>query len=211
MDERNDERGGAIGIRIYVTSIHFSFCQSVCPSQEDVSKSDKIRMEEIINKVENSGLITIDLGELYLPGERVLIDIKDQLFQELILREKDFREFIKSHDWSQYKEKYVALTCSADAIIPDWTWMLLASALEPFAKKIVFGSIDVLETVLFDEILSNFNGEQYRDARIVIKGCGDKPVPKYAYIELTRKLQPIVKSIMYGEPCSTVPVYKQRK
>ncbi len=174
-------------------------------------KSDKIKMEEIINKVENSGLITIDLGELYLPGERVLIDIKDQLFQELILREKDFREFIKSHDWSQYKEKYVALTCSADAIIPDWTWMLLASALEPFAKKIVFGSIDVLETVLFDEILSNFNVEQYRDARIVIKGCGDKPVPKYAYIELTRKLQPIVKSIMYGEPCSTVHVYKQRK
>ena len=168
-------------------------------------------MEEIINKVENSGLITIDLGELYLPGERVLIDIKDQLFQELILREKDFREFIKSHDWAQYKEKYVALTCSADAIIPDWTWMLLASALEPFAKKTVFGSIDVLETVLFDEILSNFNVEQYRDARIVIKGCGDKPVPKYAYIELTRKLQPIVKSIMYGEPCSTVPVYKQRK
>ena len=211
MDERNDERGGAIGIRIYVTSIHFSFCQTECPTQEVVSKSDKIRMEEIINKVENSGLITIDLGELYLPGERVLIDIKDQLFQELILREKDFREFIKSHDWAQYKEKYVALTCSADAIIPDWTWMLLASALEPFAKKIVFGSIDVLETVLFDEILSNFNVEQYRDARIVIKGCGDKPVPKYAYIELTRKLQPIVKSIMYGEPCSTVPVYKQRK
>lgn len=211
MDERNDERGGAIGIRIYVTSIHFSFCQTECQTQEDVSKSDKITMEEIINKVENSGLITIDLGELYLPGERVLIDIKDQLFQELILREKDFREFIKSHDWAQYKEKYVALTCSADAIIPDWTWMLLASALEPFAKKIVFGSIDVLETVLFDEILSNFNVEQYRDARIVIKGCGDKPVPKYAYIELTRKLQPIVKSIMYGEPCSTVPVYKQRK
>jgi hypothetical protein len=171
----------------------------------------KIKMEEIINKVENSGLITIDLGDLYLPGERVLIDIKDQLFQELILREKDFREFIKSHDWSQYKDKYVALTCSADAIIPDWTWMLLASALEPFAKKIVFGSLEVLETVLFDEILSSFDTEKYREARIVIKGCGDKPVPKSAYIELTRKLRPLVKSLMYGEPCSTVPVYKRPK
>ncbi|MCX6310178.1 MAG: DUF2480 family protein [Bacteroidetes bacterium] len=168
-------------------------------------------MEEITNKVANSGLITIDLGELYLPGERVVIDIKDQLFQELILREKDFREFIKSHDWSQYKDKYVALTCSADAIIPDWTWMLLASALQPFAKKIVFGSIEVLETVLFDETLLNLDIEKYRDARIVIKGCGDKPVPKSAYIELTRKLQPIVKSLMYGEPCSTVPIFKQVK
>jgi hypothetical protein len=168
-------------------------------------------MEEIINKVENSGLITIDLGELYLPGDRVLIDIKDQLFQELILREKDFREFIKLHDWSQYKDKYVALNCSADAIIPDWSWMLLASALEPYAKKIVFGSIEVLETVLFDEILFRFEIEKYRDARIVIKGCGDKPVPKSAYIELTRKLRPLVKSIMYGEPCSTVPVYKKPK
>lgn len=167
--------------------------------------------DEITNKVANSGLITIDLGELYLPGERVLIDIKDQLFQELILREKDFREFIKGHDWSQYKNKYVALTCSADAIIPDWTWMLLASALQPFAKKIVFGSLEVLETVLFDETLSNFDIEKYRDARIVIKGCGDKPVPKSAYIELTRKLQPIVKSLMYGEPCSTVPIYKVGK
>lgn len=168
-------------------------------------------MEEIINKVENSGLVTIDLGELYLPGERVLLDIKDQLFQELILREKDFREYIKLHDWSQYKDKYVALTCSADAIIPDWAWMLLASALEPFAKKMVFGSIDTLETVLFDEQLASFETENFRDKRVVIKGCGDKPVPKFAFIELTRKLRPLVKSIMYGEPCSTVPVYKQPK
>ena len=165
---------------------------------------------EIKNRVEKIGLITIDLGEFYLPGERALIDIKDQLFQELILREKDFREFIKTNDWKFYEGKYVALTCSADAIIPDWAWMLLASALEPFAKKIVFGSIETLETVLFDEILSSFDIEKYRDARIVIKGCGDKPVPKSAYIELTRKLQPVVKSIMYGEPCSTVPVYKKK-
>ena len=168
-------------------------------------------MEEITNKVALSGLITIDLGEFYPVGNRVLIDIKDQLFQELILREKDFREFIKTHDWSQYKDAYVALTCSADAIIPDWTWMLLASALEPFAKKIVFGNLEMLETVLYDEIISSIDLQQYKDARIVIKGCGDKPVPKTAYIDLTRKLQPLVKSIMYGEPCSTVPVYKKPK
>jgi len=168
-------------------------------------------MEEIVNKVANSGLITIDLGEMYPEGERVLFDIKDQLFQGLILREKDFRAFIASHDWSQYTDKYVALTCTADAIIPDWSWMLLSSALQPFAKKIVFGDLEKLETVLFTEVLSTFNTEHYHDARVVIKGCGDKPVPKTAYIELTRLLQPVVKSIMYGEPCSTVPVYKRPK
>ncbi len=168
-------------------------------------------MEEITNKVANSGLITIDLGEMYPEGERVVIDIKSQLFQELILREKDFREFISTNDWSVYKDKYVALTCSADAIIPDWTWMMLASALQPFAKKIVFGDIEKLETVLFEETLSHFDAEQFRDARVVVKGCGDKPVPKTAYIELVRKLQPVAKSIMYGEPCSTVPIYKKPK
>jgi hypothetical protein len=168
-------------------------------------------MEEIVNKVANSGLITIDLGEMYPEGERVLFDIKDQLFQGLILREKDFRTFIASPVWSQYTNKYVALTCTADAIIPDWTWMLLASAMQPFTKKIVFGDLEKLETVLFTEVLSAFDPEQYRDARVVIKGCGDKPVPKTAYIELTRVLQPVVKSIMYGEPCSTVPVYKRPK
>lgn len=168
-------------------------------------------MEEITNKVANSGLITIDLGDMYPAGERVLIDIKDQLFQELILREKDFREFIKTNDWSQYKDQYVALTCSADAIIPDWTWMLLASALEPYAKKIVFGDLEKLETVLFEEVLSRLDAEQYRDARVVVKGCGEKPVPLTAYIELVRRIQPVAKSIMYGEPCSTVPVYKKSK
>lgn len=168
-------------------------------------------MEEITNRVANSGLITLDLGEMYPAGDRVLLDIKDQLFQGLILREKDFREFITTHDWSQYNNKFVAITCTADAIIPDWSWMLLASALQPFAKKIVFGDLEKLETVLFTEVLSAFDSEQYRDARVVIKGCGDKPVPKTAYIELTRVLQPVVKSIMYGEPCSTVPVYKRPK
>lgn len=166
---------------------------------------------EIVNRVAQSGLITIDLGDLYPIGPRYVLDIKDQLFQGLILREKDFREFIKNHDWSQYKDGYVAVQCSTDAIIPDWVWMLLTVSLEPFAKKIVFGNLETLETVLFTEILNQFNYDAYRDARIVVKGCGEKPIPLSAYIELTRRLRPIVKSIMYGEPCSTVPVYKQAK
>jgi Protein of unknown function (DUF2480) len=168
-------------------------------------------MDEIVNKIAQSGLITIDLGELYPEGKRITIDIKDQLFMEQILREKDFREYIKAHDWSQYQDAYVALTCSADAIIPDWAWMLLASALQPFAKKIVFGSQELLETVLLDEIIATIDLTKYNDARIIIKGCSDKPIPKTAYVELTRKLQPLALSIMYGEPCSTVPVYKKGK
>lgn len=168
-------------------------------------------MDEIVNKVAQSGLITIDLGELYPSGQRVVLDIKDQLFQGLILREKDFREYIKSNDWSVYRDQYVALTCSADAIIPDWAWMLVAVALEPFARKVVFGDLEKLETVLFDEVLTGIDPAIYSDARVVVKGCGDKPIPKTAYIEITRKLKPYVKSIMYGEPCSTVPIYKKAK
>lgn len=168
-------------------------------------------MDEIVNKVAGSGLVTIDLEEFYPKGERVLLDIKDQLFQGLLLREKDFREYIKQEDWSKYKDTYVAVTCSADAIIPTWAYMLLASALEPFAKKVVFGTAETLETVLYDELLRGIDVQQYKDARVVIKGCGNLPVPRAAYVELTRLLRPHVKSIMYGEPCSTVPIYKQPK
>lgn len=166
---------------------------------------------EIINKVSQSGLITIDLEEYYPKGERVLFDIKDHLFQGLILREKDFREFIKNEDWNKYKDKYVALTCSADAIVPTWAYMLLATQLEPVAKKVVFGSLETLETVLYSEILSRINPVDYKDARVVIKGCGNLPVPKAAYVQITSLLRPVAKSIMYGEPCSTVPLYKQPK
>lgn len=167
--------------------------------------------EEIVNKVAQSGIVTIDLEELYPPGGRVLLDIKDRLFQGLILREKDFREYVKNEDRSQYKDKYVAVTCSTDAIIPTWAYMLLSSALEPFAKKIVFGNLETLETVLYNEILSRLDLSPYRDARVVIKGCSNLPVPNSAYVELTRLLRPLAKSIMYGEPCSTVPIYKQPK
>jgi hypothetical protein len=166
---------------------------------------------EITNKVAQSGLITIDLETLYPKGERVLFDIKEQLFQGLILREKDFREFIKAEDWSMYKDKYVSLICSADAIVPTWAYMLLATHLEPYAKKVVFGNLEILETVLYNEILNELKIEEYKDARVVIKGCGNLPVPKAAYVELTRLLRPVAKSIMYGEPCSTVPLYKQAK
>lgn len=166
---------------------------------------------EIINKVALSGIITIDLEEFYPQGERVLFDIKDLLFQGLVLREKDFREFVKNEDWTKYKNKYVALICSADAIVPTWAYMLLATQLEPFVKKVVFGNLEILETILYNEILGKLNINDYKDARIVIKGCGHLPVPKAAYVEIARLLRPVAKSIMYGEACSTVPLYKQAK
>ena len=166
---------------------------------------------EIVNKVAQSGLVTIDLEEYYPAGERMLFDIKDLLFQGMILKEKDFREFIKNEDWSKYSGKYIALTCSADAIVPTWAYMLLAAQLEPVTKRVVFGNLETLETVLYSEILSKVNPDDYKDARVVIKGCGDLPVPKAAYVQITTLLRPVVKSIMYGEPCSTVPLYKKPK
>lgn len=166
--------------------------------------------DEIINKVANSGLITIDLEEYYPKGERVLFDIKPLLFQELILKEKDFREFIKNNDWSVYSDKYVAVICSTEAIVPTWAYMLISIALEPFAKKVVFGNLETLENILFNEVLNQFDPEQYKDQRIVIKGCSNLPVSTGAYMELAFKLKPFAKSIMYGEPCSTVPLYKAK-
>jgi hypothetical protein len=166
--------------------------------------------QEIVNKVANSGLITIDLEELVDKRERVALDIKDQLFQGLLLREKDFRNFIAEHNWEQYRDKHVAVFCSTDAILPKWAFMLLAQALQPFAASVVYGSVEQLETILYQKALTEINAEEYRDKRIVIKGCGDKDVPTFAYVELTRILTPVAKSIMYGEPCSTVPVFKRK-
>jgi hypothetical protein len=166
--------------------------------------------ENIINKVAQSGLVTLDPAQFYAPGERVVYDIKDNLFHGLMLREKDFREFVKTHDWAQYQDKNVAVTCTADAIVPAWAYMLLANRLAPYAREVVFGDADVLETVLFVKEVARLDVEQYRDQRIVIKGCGDIPVPVSAYVELTQKLTPVAKSLMFGEPCSTVPIYKRR-
>ncbi len=168
-------------------------------------------MTDIENKVLTSGIITIDLEEFYIHGERVLFDIKPLLFQELILKEKDFREYIKTNDWSSYKNKLVALTCTADAVVPTWAYMLLTLALEPFAKKIIFGNLQELETILFAEKLALLDTTVYKNARVVIKGCGKINVSKNAYVQLTAILKPIAKSIMYGEPCSTVPLYKAPK
>jgi hypothetical protein len=166
--------------------------------------------ENIVNKVAQSGLVTLDPAAFYPAGERVVYDIKDNLFMGLMLREKDFREFVKTHNWSQYEGKYVAVTCSADAIVPAWAYMLLANRLAPYAIEVVFGDADVLETVLFVKSIAKMDVEQYRDQRIVLKGCGDIAVPVSAYVELTKKLTPVVKSLMFGEPCSTVPIYKKR-
>jgi hypothetical protein len=167
--------------------------------------------KEIVNRVATSSLVTFDLEEYYQPGERVLVDIKDQLFQGLVLKEKDFRDFIKSHDWSQYKNKFVAVTCTEDAIIPAWAYMLLASVLEPHAKTIVFGEMKDLETKIFFDALSKVDWNQFDNAKVVIKGCSKVDVPMAAYVEATRLLRPHAASIMFGEPCSTVPVYKKPK
>lgn len=166
--------------------------------------------ENIVNKVAQSGLVTLDPAAFYPAGERVVYDIKDNLFHGLILKEKDFREFVKEHDWAQYQDKNVAITCSADAIVPAWAYMLLANRMAPYAREVVFGDEKVLETVLFEKSMANADLEQYRDQRVVIKGCGDTEVPVSAYVELTKRLTPIAKSLMFGEPCSTVPIYKRK-
>jgi hypothetical protein len=166
--------------------------------------------EIIINKVENSGLITFNLEDYYAKGDRVLLDIKNQLFQGLILKEKDFREFVKNHEWQQYQDKFLAITCTVDAIVPTWAYMLMAAELEPYAKRFVFGDLKVLETVLFMDCLKTIDLSQFQDERVIIKGCSKYPVPESAYVELTRLLRPYAKSIMFGEACSTVPLYKRK-
>lgn len=165
---------------------------------------------EIVNKVANSGLITIDLEDYYPKGERVLFDIKDWLFEELLLKEKDFRAYVKEHNWEQYQGKYVALTCSTDAIIPGWAFILLVVELQPYTKRIVKGNLEKLETALYQEEIAKLDVSPFEDKRLIIKGCSNLPVPESAYIELVQKLRPIAKSLMYGEACSTVPLYKKR-
>ena len=169
------------------------------------------KMEDIIvNRVAKSGLISLDLEDYYHAGERVLYDLKDNLFMGLILKEKDFREFLKTHDWSQYSGKNVAITCTEDAVIPTWAYMLLAIQLEPFAHIIVFGNLQDLEQKLYDEALAKINFEEYTGAKVVVKGCSKVAVPTTAYVEVTRRLRPYAQSIMFCEPCSTVPLYKKR-
>lgn len=167
--------------------------------------------DEIINKVAESGLVTIDL-EKYLPvkEETIVFDLKDFLFMGMILKEKDFREALKQHNWEQYRNKNVAISCSADAIIPVWAYMLVTAYLQPVAKQTMVGNEQELNKSIFLRNISSINASEFADKRIVLKGCGETLIDDFAYAEATRVLLPVAKSIMYGEPCSTVPVYKKK-
>lgn len=168
-------------------------------------------MTEIVNKVALSSLKTFNLEDYYPAGERKQIDIKDWLFEGIILKEKDFRTTLKNQDWSQYQHAYVALHCSSDAIIPGWAYLLITSYLNEFSKKVVFGNLEFLNSLLYQEVLQNVDFSQYEDKPVIIKGCSNKPVPENAYLLALQKLQPVAKSIMYGEACSAVPLYKKLK
>jgi len=166
--------------------------------------------EEIINKISQSSLITLDL-EQFLPRENIrLFDLKPFLFMELILKEKDFRAALAAEDWTQYKDQIVGVFCSADAVIPVWAYMLVASYLQPFAKEVVVGDEKTVINTIFIKRLAAIDAAGYQDKRVIIKGCGDVQVPETAYLEITNKLRPFVKSLMYGEACSNVPVYKRK-
>lgn len=163
----------------------------------------------LVNKVANSGLITLNLEDFFPAQKTVVFDLKDYLFMELILKEKDFRAALKEHDWNQYQNKIVLVYCSTDAIIPVWAYMLVAAYAEPYAADVFQGKADAYYQAAFRQALESITPEQYQGKRIVIKGCSNKPVPPSAYVELTRKLRPFAQSIMYGEPCSTVPIFKR--
>lgn len=167
--------------------------------------------DEIINKVANSKLVSLDLEDYYPKGERVLIDIKNWLFQEQVLIEKEYRSKLEEQNWSMYQNKYVGITCSSDAIIPSWAYLLLTVHLAPYAKKIVVGDLEQLETILFEEVIAKMNIEEFADKLVIIKGCSEKFIPNAAYSLLIQRLQPVVSSLMYGEACSSVPLYKRKK
>lgn len=167
--------------------------------------------EEIINRVANSKLKVIDLEDFYPSGRRVLFDIKNWLLEGLVLRENDFRAYVKEHDWSQYKDCYIALHCSTDAIIPDWAYMMISIELQEYSKLTVIGSLEHLESILYTSIISDLDLSVYQDLPVIIKGCSNKPVPVNALVLLSQKLKPIAKSIMFGEACSAVPLFKRKK
>lgn len=167
-------------------------------------------MEEIRNKVAESGLITLSLEDFYPAGKRMSLDIAPWLYEGLILREKDFRAYLKEHDWQHYAGAFVAVHCSADAIIPQWAYMLLGTHLQGIAQEIVFGDQSALELILMEQALHAVDWEAYRDQRVILKGCGDLPIPDQSYLRMATLLKPVVKSLLFGEACSTVPIYKQK-
>jgi len=197
MGKRYDERGGAARIRFYVKG---NF------------------MEEIVNKVAQSGLIEVNLKDFFDYTERVVVDMKDYLTEipvgntlAYMLKEKPFREKLNLLEINQFENKLVAISCSVDAIIPTWAYMLLSLTLTTKAKRVIVGNLDTLENLLFNEALNKINPHDFQDAKVVIKGCSDHAVPLNAFIQIANRLQPFVKSLMYGEPCSTVPLYKRPK
>ena len=166
--------------------------------------------DEIVNRVANSGLVNFDLEAYYPNGQRQLIDLKDWLFEGLILKEKDFRQAVKDYDWAQHQDQYVAIDCSADAIVPVWSYMLISNAISPYAKKVVKGNLENLESFIFHELINTLNINTFKNQRVIVKGCSNLPIPESAYVAITNKLSPVVKSIMYGEACSSVPIYKKK-
>lgn len=168
-------------------------------------------MDEIINKVEKSGLITLDLEYFYPKEPRILFDLKDYLYEGLVLREKEFRENLSKLDWKMYENAYVAVTCTSDSIVPSWSYLLIANYLTGVAKLISFGTLEDLERDIFTEIIDKMDVDSYKDKKIIIKGCSRKPVPQNAYLQLIQKLKPIASSLMFGEACSTVPIFKKKK
>jgi len=166
--------------------------------------------EAIVNKVSESGLITLDLEQYYPREEVVLFDLKDYLFMGLILKEKDYREALKNLEWETYRNKYVGVTCSADAIIPPWAYMLAASYLQPLAKDVIMGDEKEVHKTIFLQNIQGINIDEFSGQRVVVKGCGETPIGEFAYMEVTKRLRPVARTIMYGEPCSTVPIYKNR-
>lgn len=166
--------------------------------------------EEIINRVANSVLQVFDLEDYYPEGERVTLDISQWLWEGFVLREKEFRDNLKNHDWQQYAAKYIAITCSTDAIVPAWAYMLVTVHLQPVAKMVIQGSVSELNVAIYQEILNNLDYAEYADKPVIIKGCSKKPVPQEAYVIASRKLLPVARSIMFGEACSSVPLYKRK-
>jgi secreted protein with Ig-like and vWFA domain len=167
--------------------------------------------EEIINKVANSSLEVFDLEDFYPNGVRAQIDLSQWLYEGFLLKEKDFREALKNHDWQQYEGQFIAINCSTDAILPAWASILVTTYVAPFAKKVVLGTISDLNTAIYQEILATIDFSEYQDKPVILKGCSKKPVPDSAYIMAIQELQKVARSVMYGEACSAVPLYKKAK
>lgn len=175
-----------------------------------MSKFGLTMENDIINRVEKSGLIQVSLDEFYPKGERVVFDMKECLHEGFVLIEKNFRDFVKNNDWKIYQDKYVSIICSTDAIVPLWAYMLVASQLKPFAKHVVFGDTNELEKSILTEVLNQHDFSVYQDATVIVKGCGKHPIPEAVFVDFTNRLQDYAKSIMFGEACSAVPLYKRK-